>query len=389
MIDNPRLDLLVARYGMGLVVALAVLGVVALGASAWAVATPQTDTVEQQVDDETIETELTTSAVVVDDGLWEQGTVLEDNPVYLQNATPTLQLHTRTSVPSADTEVIHDVELVYEAVRDEKRFWEQPDPVSRDAPSAEGAIAESDAEIRIDEIRDQRRSLEDELAGVGSVDVTLRVTTSYDTGTNDGELTMETPLRTVDGAYWLDEPTPTATESYTETQEIEVSESRSPVLVGLLALLGVLSLSTAWLFSRWSAVDEVAARQAVHERRYAEWISRGSIPMWIGEHHISLDTLEDVVDVAIDTNERVVHDRQRGLFAVVNDDVVYYYTDRGLWEETAWPSMDLDDSRGALDATSPPPEGSPPDGGSPDDRLAGGVDATDIDPDDEDAWRQL
>ena len=374
---------------MGLVVALAVLGVVALGASAWAVATPQTDTVEQHVDDETIDTELTTSAVVVDDGLWEQGTVLEDNPVYLQNATPTLQLHTQTSVPNADTEVIHDVELVYEAVREEKRFWDRPDPVSREAPSVDGAIAESDAEIEIDEIRDQRRSLEDELAGVGSIDVTLRVTTSYDTGANEGNLTMETPLRTVDGAYWLDDPTPSASESHSETQQMEVTESRSPVLVGLLALLGVLSLSTAWLFSRWSAVDEVAARRAVHERRYAEWISRGSIPMWIGDHHISLDTLEDVVDVAIDTNERVVHDRQRGLFAVVNDDVVYYYTDRGLWEETAWPSMDLDGSQGELDATSQSSGGSSSDGGPTDAAHTVNVKTDDVDPDDEDAWSQL
>ena len=70
--------------------------------------------------------------------------------------------------------------------------------------------------------------------------------------------------------------------------------------------------------------------------------------MWIGDYHVSLDTLEDVVDVAIDTNERVVHDEQRGLFAVVNDGVVYYYSDRGLWEETAWPEMDLEEQTAVI-----------------------------------------
>jgi hypothetical protein len=127
------------------------------------------------------------------------------------------------------------------------------------------------------------------------------------------------------------------------------TESRSPAVIGGLSVLGTLSLAGAAFVSRRSSTDIEAARRAVHEQRYAEWISRGSIPMWIGEYHVSLDTLEDVVDVAIDTNERVVHDEQRGLFAVVNDGVVYYYSDRGLWEETVWPEMDLEAESAVID----------------------------------------
>ncbi len=109
--------------------------------------------------------------------------------------------------------------------------------------------------------------------------------------------------------------------------------------------------------------------------------------MWIGDYHVSLDTLEDVVDVAIDTNERVVHDERRGLFAVVNDSVVYYYSDSGLWEETAWPEMDLEeqppvvDADGELDADSVTELGGSDEFSAPDD--------PDAFEDDEQVWEQL
>jgi len=157
----------------------------------------------------------------------------------------------------------------------------------------------------------------------------LRV--EYDTGRQQGTVTATTPVEITDNAYWLGNSlSDSATHSH-RSGTARTTESRSATLVGGLSVLGTLSLAGAALVARRSPTDLEAARRAVHERRYAEWISRGSIPMWIGDYHVSLDTLEDVVDVAIDTNERVVHDTQRGLFAVVNDGVVYYYSDRGLW----------------------------------------------------------
>ncbi|WP_290818225.1 DUF5305 family protein [Halovivax sp.] len=450
MIDNPRLDLLIARRATTVIVALAVVGVLALAASGWAVANPHEETTTQEIDHETIETELHTSAIVVEDGLWEEGTELRNSPVYVHNATPTLTLEPRTSVPTDETAVTHDVELRYEATRDGEPFWNRTEPIVREEATIEDGVAVGEADLDVGEVLAERRALEDDLAGVGDIDVTVEVTAAYDTGANAGELRAGTDLQSTEDAYWLGERTPSAEERHAETSQVTETQPRSSLLVGLLALLGASSLGAAWTVSRWSAVDETTARRAVHERRYAEWISRGSIPMWVGEHHISLDTLEDVVDVAIDTNQRVVHDRQRGLFAVLDDDVVYYYTDRGLWEETAWPNMDLEEadadefepagapgdgpppagpnersppsdgpSSAGPNERSPPSDGPPPagpnersspsdgprdgsgpnersppsdgpgDGSGPSVRADGPVDASDIDPEDEDAWRQL
>ncbi|WP_083893838.1 DUF5305 domain-containing protein [Halovivax asiaticus] len=388
MIDNPRIDLLVARYGRTLLVALAVCGVVALALSGWAVASPETTTTTQQTGTDRVSTEVGTEAIVETGGLWPEGTVLEDEPVYLTNATETLTLTPQTAVPATDTSVYHDISLRYEAVRDGAVFWNETTQLSRQVPRVRDGVASSSVDVDVAAVRERMTEIEREVAGVGDVRVVAVVETEYDTGTTADAFTIETELVATERAFWLAQPVPSHEETHPQYALVTESEPRSTALVGLLAIVGTLSLGAAWGLDRRRPIDEKTARRAVHEHRYAEWISRGSIPMWIGDHHIALDTLEDVVDVAIDTSERVVHDRQRGLFAVVSDDVVYYYTDRGLWEETAWPNMNLEDTTGgAEDATGAPPAAP---GSAPTDGPVGPAGApTDIDPDDEDAWEQL
>ncbi|MFC4542572.1 DUF5305 domain-containing protein [Halosolutus amylolyticus] len=386
MIGNPRLNLLIATYGRSLAIALAVVGVLAVVATGWVVATPSTSTTTQQVNQETVSTETTTSAVVVEDGLWESGTRLVDSSVYTFAATPNLTITPRTAVASSEASVIHEVRIRHEAARDGSVFWEETVPQSRTEASVVDGVATSETTITVDDVRDQRAALEDDLVDVGSITTSIEVVVEYDTGTYADEQVLSSPVRMTEDAYWLEEPLEDSTD-HSETATIEVQESPNAPAIGVLLLVAVLSFGGAAFVYTRGPIDVDAARRAVYEQRYAEWISRGSIPMWVGDYHVELDTLEDVVDVAIDTNERVVNDRQRDLFAVVNGNVVYYYSDRGQWEGTAWPKMEFGDQSspvtGDSGATPVPPSidgGSDPIG-PPDDDLP--------DPDDDDAWERI
>lgn len=308
--------------------------------------------------DTRVTTDVHTSAVVTENGtLWSEGERLEDSSVYVLNATPELTVRPETRLrnatggaPIEEGDVTHELRLRYQAARDGRPFWNETHLVLRESPSLENGVATSNATLDVESYRERQRQLEREIAGIGSVALTMELRVEYDTGRHQGTITKTTPVKITEEAYWLGNSlSGSATRSHRSGTK-RTTESRSPSLVGGLSVLGTLSLAGAVVVSRRSPTDIEAARRAVHERRYAEWISRGSIPMWIGDYHVSLDTLEDVVDVAIDTNERVVHDEQRGLFAVVNDGVVYYYSDRGLWEETAWPEMDLEDQPPVVDA---------------------------------------
>ncbi|WP_207591851.1 DUF5305 family protein [Halomontanus rarus] len=384
MIDNPRVDLTIARYGRSLVIALVVIGVLATAATGWVVANPDTSTTTQQIGSDTVSTDLHTSAVVVQDGLWEEGTELEDSSVYILNATPELTVEPRTSVPTDEASVSHRLTLRYEATRDGEVFWEETDVILDSNATVEDGVATSRATIDMAALLERKHELQREVGGVGSIDVTLDLAVEYDIGTAADEQSVSADVQLTERAYSL-EGALSDSKSHPRRAEVEVTESANPLLVGGLALLATIAFGAATLTVLRSPVDAEAARQKVHKRRYAEWISHGSIPMWIGDHHVSLDSLEDVVDVAIDTHERVVHDRQRGLFAVVSDDVVYYYSNRGFWEETAWPEIDLDTQQprsdlGAgfdADSESTPPQQPP-------------ISSDDLpDPDDEDAWNQL
>ncbi|ADD07284.1 uncharacterized protein Nmag_3742 (plasmid) [Natrialba magadii ATCC 43099] len=355
MIDNPRFDLVAARHGQRLVLILLVVGLALLVLTGWVVATPATTTVTQEVGEEHIETSVSTSATVVQDGLWENGTTLESSPVYTYNDTPELTITAETTLtdsgePLDEATVTHELAVVYEAERNGEVFWSDRDVVRNETAVVEDGHASTAATVDVRTIRERTTELEQTLDGVGDVSVSIDIERAYETPSNSGMESDATPLTLTGNAYWL-EGSHEIVDTNPETAPVEVQESTNTAGVGLLALLAVLSLTGATLVAARSNVDVSDAKRRMHERRYDEWISRGSIPMWIGEHHLELETLEDVVDVAIDTNERVVHDTQRDLFAAVNGDVVYYYSDRGGWGETAWPTVEINHDESAVSET--------------------------------------
>ncbi|MFC7231952.1 DUF5305 domain-containing protein [Saliphagus sp. GCM10025308] len=386
MTNTPRLDLLIARSGRPILIALLVIGTIALLATGWVVANPSTTTTTQEVDRQTVSTQVGTEAVVVQDGLWEAGTVLEDNPAYVINASPELEIVAETAVPSDETSLEHEIVLRYAASRNGEVFWESERVLAAEEPTVTDGQGVTRASVDIREVQDRREELRTRLDGVGTVDLSLIVRTSYDTGTHVGEHAPSTPFVVTERSYYLEDH-PEESDPNPVTQTVETTDPPSSALIGALLILTVGSFGGAAFVNSRSDVDVDRARQAIHENRYAEWISRGSLPMWIGDEHVSLDTLEDVVDVAIDTNERVIHDGSRGLFAVVSDGVVYYYSDRGLWEETAWPDFDLEERPTPGDVVSPG-EGDGP-GARPADSGPKPPFEDLPDPEDDDAWNNL
>jgi len=384
--NSPRLELLIAKHGRTIVIGLVAIGILSVLATGWVVANPATTTTTQEVGEERVETDLQTSAEVVEDGLWDEGTILENNAAYVVDSTPELEVALVTTVPSDDTHVEHRLALEYEATRGDEVFWSEEVVLANETatPSDEAAVTETTIDIR--EVIDEQAAVEDQLEGISDVSLTLAFETSYETDSHVGTLTGETPFVITGETYYLEEH-PSDSDANQLTQTVEETESPSSALVGLLILLaGGAFAGASWVNGR-SDIDVAQARQALHEQRYAEWISRGSLPMWIGDEHVGLDTLEDVVDVAIDTNERVIHDRNRGLFAVVNKSVVYYYSDRGGWEQTAWPDFNL--TRQSTDDQSESPPSMELEGDGPSDPIETddleGVD----DLNDDDAWQNL
>gem|GEM_PF-559599 len=339
---SPRSRLLLARHGRTVALSLALVALVALALSGMTLAAPGTTEVSEERDRETVTTDVGTSALVTaDDSLYGEGTTLEDKSRYLLSDAPELSIEVRTDAP-AGSEVTHELVLVTTASADEETFWEDRETLIEERHTVGEEPVASGTEIDVQELAESVEETDERLSNVGSIDLVLSLRTTYDTGSYADEQRSSVPLELTADAYWLDGSLSEESE-HSEVAVSEVEEEPDLLASAGLALLGVVSgagAAFAWRH-REDAVDVGALTQQVHSRRHAEWISRGQIPMWMGKDYVRLDTLEDVVDVAIDTNQRVVHDTERDLHAVIQGDVVYYYSLDGSWEEVAWPKMDM------------------------------------------------
>ncbi len=366
MIDSPRLRLLVGTHGLRLAAALVVVAALAILSAGWLAFAPPTETVTQQGHQQEVVTTTATSAVVSTQGsLWPEGTELREKPVYLFNATPEVTVTARTEIEGAQRAAVdHEWQLTLLAENDGEVFWTETETLA--AETHERTVGQTNTTIDAAELRERVQRQQRKVGDAGTVRAVLRLTVAYETDRYDGTATLSTPVEFRGDAYAL--PADLSDRSQHSTPvRTEVTRPADRGLVFGLGGLGLLALAGAAgiVSQRPDTIDVDAARNETYRRQYAEWISPGTIPDGLSQAVVSVESLEDVVDVAIDTNERVIHDTRRDLFAVISDNAVYYYSVEGNWEETMFPRFDLPESDDPGATTGPlAPDG---DGGDYDD----------------------
>jgi hypothetical protein len=340
-VENPRLRLVL---GTNWQVLLVVLGVVALATFAGAATTYQDRPMETRsvdVDQQAVVTNTSHRARVVrEDGLWPKGTALENKPVYIRNDTPAVRTTARTRVTGADTARIRHVwRLTISITRDGESFYAESRVLANE--SYDATSARTTATVDVEEVVRRVANVSERARGAGTVGVTLGLAVSYRTGAGySGTETYSAPLALQGETYAIDGEMGGRT-SHSSTARMQVAQPRDwgPILG--MTLLGLVALAVAGVVvaADPSEIDVERARIDLHRTRYEDWISPGVIPMGISQQFVKLETIEDVVDVAIDTNERVVYDRRRDLYAVMSENVVYYFSTGGSWMESAFGPM--------------------------------------------------
>jgi hypothetical protein len=327
-----RLQLLVARRGRQVAAVLAVLGLVAVAAAGVVVATPETTAEVVHRDEQSFETRLTTSAVVTgDSAVYDRGTRLRDEPVYLLSATPRVDLAAVTSAPGdRPASLSTRLWLEYRAQRDGETVWRRAVPLAtRSARVADGRLRTT-ATLDAAAVRARASEVQQEFGTAATVTVHLRVATRYETGLYEGRLTDRTRLRFRGQSVALAEPVRAGT-----TRTTPVTRQRTvppdPGLYGGLGGFGVAALAgaAAVVAARHEAggpdLDPVALERRLERRRYEEWISVGWLDRSVVGRQVELASLGDLVDLAIDSSERVIHDRRQDLYGVLADDTLYVY----------------------------------------------------------------
>jgi hypothetical protein len=332
-----RLKYLLARHGPTLALALVLGGALLVGAAGWASATPETTQVTDRTDVETVRSELHSSARVTGNStLYENGTRLHDPPVYLLAATPAATLNLTTTVPSdGSVRIAQELTVVYTATRDGETFWQRSQELARTETTTQSGNVTIRARLDPQAIQQRASQFRNEIGTAGSIAVELRFTVVYETNRYEGRFATTVPLTLTDDWYAIDAKSVDRTHGTPVTRTVTVPNQNDALHLGAGLLGGISILLGAGIggvyYTRLQAIDEASLAHRVHRERYDGWISRGTVPETLDTPTIQTESLEELVDVAIDTRSRVIYDPDRELYVVFTDAATYCFDSDDWW----------------------------------------------------------
>lgn len=364
--DRQRVRLRSALDEWFVVVVVALLGLALLGG--WGAYGAVAD--DEDAEQRTVEAWSTTggfdhgATVQEENEVFPVGTELSDRSVYFAEVAPELEATFTYAydAPDGDVAVTLEADRVIRSVEDadekEERaeYWVTNETIAQDeteglAPGEEHATSFS---VDVPELAEEAEEIRDDLNdSTGTLETAVVVRASVE-GTIDGEPvdrvdTYEMALELDDATYAVEAP---AAEERTEerTEEIAVEGSSGGLGPAALALLGVGSVAALGVLGVARRKGTLAPSAAELERidaryereEFDDWISRGRLPADVRDRStIRIATLEDLVDVAVDCDRRVIEDERDGRYYVVDGEAVYVYAPEGL-EDDRDPVLEVD-----------------------------------------------
>ncbi|MFC7199757.1 DUF5305 family protein [Halospeciosus flavus] len=329
MTSTLRLRYLLAKRGPALVATFLAVGILLLAGAGAVYANPPTTEITDHTDRQTVSTEISAAAMVTGNtSLYERGTTLHDQPVYLLTAAPHANITVATTLPTdVSGTAEHDAELVYTARRGGETFWQHTEPLTvTTTSSATGTV--STMTLSMPDIQEQLAAYQSEFGRAATTDVALRVSSQYTVGQYDGGSTNAYSLTFSDRWYGIETDTVSKTHStpvtHTRTLPLDSHLPFQLPLVGGIVFV-VVGIVTGVTTRRLDAVPEDELADELHHTRYGEWISTGRLPAPTTASTVRMESLEALVDVAIDSGKRVVYDPSVGRYAVLDGDVQYQY----------------------------------------------------------------
>ena len=326
---SPRLQYQIGRYGLYIALALGLLGVFAIGLAANTYLNPPVEEFPpEETDIQEFQSSVDTKATVIQSSsLYEEGETLENAPVYLFHLTPEVELIVNSNVPPDDEVTVeHELRLSHEAAFEEAPFWEEQQVLLEESQTTTDGTATSRMSLNVSEVVVELGQIDADRRGVGSVATDLVLETSYESSMYQVALSESTTFHTDGQAYWFDSHSVSDTQSQVIERE---PQEQSPSLqsVGLFLLLGLGLVVAGVVVGVWQHrhADVSRLEQQVHHRKYSEWISEGTFPTEISDKHIYVSSLEDLVDIGIDTGKRVIYDPDIEAYGVVDGDILYYH----------------------------------------------------------------
>lgn len=289
--------------------------------------------------------------VVNDSRVWSEGDVAENRPRYYLRLMPELDgtYHYRYDVNgSADGDLTARTEVTLylrgiedDGEGDQEILWETRRPLASATTQSlsPGETHTGTFTLDVRNLTSEIGRIQAELGDpTNNVRVLVRATTDVE-GTVDGQDVSERhgsrlPVVVRDSTYWTEQP-----ETVNESTVLDTRVDRTPLqpppvwrygapaalAASILALVGLVG---AFVTGRLQLSEREQELCALYDQRtrFDEWISQGDVPS-IDQYHsvVKVSSLAGLVDLAIDTNNRVIEDDTGYYVLRGGEDVAYVY----------------------------------------------------------------
>jgi hypothetical protein len=358
---QTRLTVLLDDYFIAVALALAII----TAGGAWMTYTtaiePGTHIEQREVLSWSANGSFNYSATAVEDSpVFNRGDVRVKRRFYITNATPKFNGRFKFEFDGAtgNTTVTTRATLINYAVpknksKDEKkvdysfykmpnkRIWEISTPLTTDRQRVTSkGTATTNFTVDADSIRDLKRRLtkrHKSLYSVANIQSVVNVTT-WVNGTIGGKrvqrvFTYTLPISGTQDYYVINPPRKPQ-QQFTYTRPVRVPTEPSMLSIGgsIASLVVPLGALVALVYGRkdgWFDVPETArdeAKRAKLRSEFDAWVTSGTVPAANGRTNITVDSLEGLVDVAIDSDKRAIEDDETGTYVVLDADTRYQFT---------------------------------------------------------------
>lgn len=374
--DDSRMELLhlrqtIAEYDNVILIALILLAGVGAWAGYTAFIDPGTETEEATVSTWSRSATFNHGARVTGlNPIYDTGLRLDNRRAYFPEIAPSLDgeyQFSYTATEKGNVDIVTSMQLLIQSAEDGTVFWQSTRTLnSREAVGVgpdrtvvtQYQFNMSRIQSRLDRVSDTLGDTPGETEVVVQADT--RLTGDVNGRTIDRRFVDDLYLIPDGDAFLVTDPGQRENSS-AQTETIQRERSYSLLWRAGAPLLVVLGLGGAGglVYGRRNGLLSVDP-ELVDREEYTEWVSHGALPSSFnpnGDEVVALDSLGDLVDVAADTDERVLYDSEYGCYAVL--DASYDYVYRPTTRVDAGPEESSDDDSTGRDSGMAGESGSP------------------------------
>jgi len=308
---------------------------------------PSVETEQRLTEQWSESTAFSHSAPITNDSLpFAAGERARNRPLYYTALSDRLAGSYRYAytADSGSVEVTTDTYLLIRGGRIEngnmtETYWELSEPLAADSETIDpGESHRVEFTVDIREVLRTIGTVEQQLDSTeGIVDVRVvsvsELAGEVESDSVETTYRSELPIVVSPSTFRVNDPV-TVDETHESFETVEVLAEPSPLSAygSIIAFGVVVMLLVVVLGLRYSGYTELTdEEQELIEieqarERFSEWITTGEFPSEREyEQTVLVDSLEGLVDVAIDTNKRVIEDEQLGVSTVLDDTYIYIY----------------------------------------------------------------